>query len=124
MKRIQITPELYTIIKGMISTGKKDKEVAAFIGTSRSTIVRIRNSSTFEEYRETMAKRRQESRERKAAQINLINELEHPEVYMDAHIDAERIKPNDDDLCGLLRENNAIMTMVHEKLSWIVDMLR
>ena len=120
MKRIQITPELYTIIKGMISTGKKDKEVAAFIGTSRSTIVRIRNSSTFEGYRETMAKRRQESRERMAAQINLINELEHPEVYMDA----ERIKPNDDDLCGLLRENNAIMTMVHEKLTWIVDMLR
>lgn len=118
MKRIQITPELYTIIKGMISTGKKDKEVAAFIGTSRSTIVRIRNSSTFEEYRETMAKRRQESRERMAAQMNLLAELEPVETPVEA------VKPNDDDLCGLLRENNAIMTMVHEKLTWIVDMLR
>ena len=52
----KITPEVFSVIKKLVDDGKKKRDISITFDVDPSTVYRISNSATFEEYMERKPK--------------------------------------------------------------------
>jgi len=122
----KMTTKLFDAIKIMTKGGATLQEISTYLDVSTATISRVRTAETFEEYKNVCAARsiayRQKLEAKKAEEQNNVQEVkptptvvERPQVIQ---VQATHYMMEE------LRKLNETMTLISNKLSFIVDQLQ
>ena len=101
----------------MLENGGHPQDIADYLHVSRTTVNRISRTETFEDYKKMQMGYKTERKTEKKPEKILAKKPESKPEQTSMIVTA-------DDLCGLIREQNEILTLMCEKLAWIVDALK
>jgi len=116
-----MTQNLFNCVKRLLKDGASAKEIAEYLDLSTSTIWRVRDSETLEEYdnntkvrtaqaRAIAAKGRENAAEQTPQQVEHIHHHEQSVTVIANHYMAEE-----------LRKQTELLTIISSKLAYIVD---
>ena len=116
-----MTQNLFNCVKRLLKDGASAKEIAEYLDLSTSTIWRVRDSETLEEYdnntkvrtaqaRAIAAKGRENAAEQTPQQVEHIHHHEQSVTVIANHYMAEE-----------LRKQTELLTTISNKLAYIVD---
>ena len=116
-----MTQNLFNCVKRLLKDGASAKEIAEYLDLSTSTIWRVRDSETLEEYdnntkvrtaqaRAIAAKGRENAAEQTPQQVEHIHHHEQSVTVIANHYMAEE-----------LRKQTELLTIISNKLAYIVD---
>ena len=111
-----MTTKKYDCARAMLENGGHPQEIADYLNVSRATINRIKRTETFEAYQKLQRGYKAERKPEKKPEKKEAKPEKSPEQTS--------LIVTENDLCGLIREQNEILTLMCEKLAWIVDALR
>ena len=117
----KMTQNLFNCVKRLLKDGASAKEIAEYLDLSTSTIWRVRDSETLEEYdnntkvrtaqaRAIAAKGRENAAEQTPQQVEHIHHHEQSVTVIANHYMAEE-----------LRKQTELLTTISNKLAYIVD---
>ena len=114
----KVTPNFYEVVKIMLMGGASVKECADFMKTSPHTVYDIKNTDCFDDYKQKMAtySLKRKKPEKPETPEAVVTDDKKPGGTMSANYQINRIYE-------LLKAQNELLTLISNKLAYIVESL-